>query len=1743
MMKHKQKTWMLLLLATLLIVAFVSIIVVNAQEYCSVRVNYVFEDGESAYDSFVAVYERGASVDLNVTNPTINGYKPVEYSDKGEALPAQHTVVTCDQLNDDLTRTVTYVPDYVPYTVSYFKQNIYDDDYTADLTLPDSYYNKQGLTGSFPQELEEVSFEGFTKLYHKPDFIAADGSTQFELYYTRNYYLVNFELDGGHGVEPVYAKYNSPYNIAEPVRKGYSFKGWVLANDNDDFIDEEGNVLTDEQAAAAATHFTNGTVPAHNVNYKAYWEKDKAYYSVVYWVEDADSTNYTDVAALDIYEYADGTDVMTGDTISITDANTVPDFFSYNLNPQKVKKENGNVVLDENLRPIYLTNDAGEPIDEKGNVLDFPEMSPGERAELCGKGRYFAVNTEKSDDSMTVSGDGTTRINVYYSRREITQRFFFGRLTKDGKYEIPGYTKAFSTKDGTLDQHLGDFWGGRTDWMELGTTRPQIADKYKDKLEVKEYFDELNGATYYYYELKTEYYSNMRDNWLEDAFDPYLITNSKSEGEGDCARFGAWSAEWGTPYAVPVNSTVKGIYEKLDGELLFTEEYIAKEGGKYVNNDPLVLNYLSFWANAKNQNWNHKDTFYNFTYQNYVELLPGEYNEMGEWNGKGGYIDVVKVNYHNPDDSAKSGSTKLYGLLEKNIVETFDGGTQYDLESGKGKKYKDRDEAVKVNQTAAALTGFQLLTDEQVAQTDDLKQNPMCDWGAANGFDADHHCNVKYFYRRCYYSLAFMNNNVKLPERTRNIYYQNNINSVGMRGNWIYFEPEYPDADMKDYYIFDGWYFDEEHTKKIPVKENDLTYVGTKNEGKTHFDSDFTMPADDITVFAKWRLVTEHVNFFNDYDAYTGGADPISSCDVEYNGMILTKDVPTTNHEDNRPDLTPPSSDAVFIGWYYINATGTEQRFEPENIPVVKGLDLYAKWSSEESANYRIEYVEKGTNTPVADPMTGIAYVSTTKSFQAKVNNELNEAHQPREGEKSWWPVTSSHSILIKSNEQSNNLYRFEYFKKDKVWYQVRYLDAVTMEPLFEDKEVETADAIVAESYLQKEGYIPDRVTKTLIPAASSESDPELAKEEELAMNTIVFLYTKNDTEALVRIEHFVQKVGGDPDNKLDYEPHRTERFTKELGSTLDMANDVYGSEIAKSMTDSHYIINTNLTEVNDELYDGSEIIIDGSQTVVKVYYMRGNYPYKVNYIDIERENDPSGLLKSTVYSDEADLQPLGAVVTIDPESPLTVDGVKYVPVSDAPQTMTIYHEEFADPDHPDPKVNVKNIYYRKLNSVRLNYEIVCEGAIEGDLHLSQNYEIIMEGDTIEGCTATDYSGVEGRYTFLGWYKSREANEEDFLSYTQPYVPELPLNDTTYYAIFKMNTAPYTINYVYQGRKGGNDSSYTGDDADTDEKIYTVTMELGADQVNADGMPKANILIDNAPAVDDLYKDCVWTINDEYVSFDKATYTVTVNTVQTAKRCLVEFRYLDTVFDVQHVPVNSLVTRDGGFVKAPETDGENPFAYWSVTVNDKEIARCFNREFDLRITADCVVTAYYGATAQAITISDASYSREQTTDESGNVTDRLYADFILAFMEENGELLNPAYDNHTEDEYQTGLIIEYDPSIRLAKEDIPGATLSEEEKVYYPDGDVLSAKDAQKLAQGDTVEGTDHRYICYSVANDMYNNRNRVDRAISFVNSATARHLVLRAYYYVWNQTTGTFEMTGPVYFYLYDIGNSVIAE
>lgn len=169
----------------------------------------------------------------------------------------------------NVTVNVIYVAGNAKYTVNHYLQNLEDDKYTLKDPVE--------MTGSIDAYTEAVAkkYDGFTAGEVARSPIAADGTTIVDIYYTRNYYMVQFDANGGvNGPEPIYAKYDTTYNMPEgPTKTGYDFAGWFDSGDH---------------------QVTEGIVKA-NVTYTAHWtpKSNEAGVTVVYWGQNANDNEYS----------------------------------------------------------------------------------------------------------------------------------------------------------------------------------------------------------------------------------------------------------------------------------------------------------------------------------------------------------------------------------------------------------------------------------------------------------------------------------------------------------------------------------------------------------------------------------------------------------------------------------------------------------------------------------------------------------------------------------------------------------------------------------------------------------------------------------------------------------------------------------------------------------------------------------------------------------------------------------------------------------------------------------------------------------------------------------------------------------------------------------------------------------------------------------------------------------------------------------------------------------------------------------------------------------------------------------------------------------------------------------------------------------------------------------------------------------------------------------------------------------
>lgn len=222
----------------------------TSEEYVEITINYLDAvTRNSIYKSYQAQIAKGTGYTSTVISPAYLGYAPFYNmaAPSGTDTSAANDDATTIHLNIPTSYSApTYVVNVyykaidVPYAVRYYFQNIHDDTYSEDVGL---YRVAAAKTGTIISDealkLPEGKAEGFTKLYHYPEAVAADGSTVFQCYYDRNYYMLKFDMDGGYGTEPVYARYGTAFIVTAPTRHGYEFDGW------DDVTDGTGDDKAD----------------------------------------------------------------------------------------------------------------------------------------------------------------------------------------------------------------------------------------------------------------------------------------------------------------------------------------------------------------------------------------------------------------------------------------------------------------------------------------------------------------------------------------------------------------------------------------------------------------------------------------------------------------------------------------------------------------------------------------------------------------------------------------------------------------------------------------------------------------------------------------------------------------------------------------------------------------------------------------------------------------------------------------------------------------------------------------------------------------------------------------------------------------------------------------------------------------------------------------------------------------------------------------------------------------------------------------------------------------------------------------------------------------------------------------------------------------------------------------------------------------------------------------------------------
>ena len=1465
----------------------------NGDEYwVDITINYL--DGVSdlpiysSYTGRVNVSEK--NYEATVISPTYLGYAPY-YNSKSpsDALPdgsgkdysdlfpdSANTIrlnITADTPHEYVIN-VYYFAINVPYAVRYYFQDIHDDQYTENVGLYRTDTAKTGtiISGEKLEEnLDSSVIDGFTKLYHYPEAVSADGSTVFECYYDRKYFMLNFDANGGYGSEPIYARYETPFLVNSPTRHGYEFCGW-------DLIDKDGNGdgISDQIPSA---------VPNESRTYKAIWKRSDTTYHIAYWLENADN-----------------------------------DSFAY-IGTVKSNAKSGDIITSDYIKENYPLNDTtpicgdSSHFDLNGNHIDDGSIETGDC--YFDETKYILYDDKSNQGTeVTVSGDGSTVINIYYTRRYYTLRFFYAKEYNGAEDNNPnrdpnntftgirysvvgGSTYGFgnmskdqslgffnSKNDYTLDDlflWLQEFEGSSTKlhdkWgMIDADAPPAVRDPENAHYETGVYPAEgegynngnydIYGDRYHYFDLTAKYGADLTELWPVDVFgrlkvqDPQKHTSNGAHNEldddgwGNYAYASGWNGEYKVQYSIDnSNTTIKGLYQKLNKNLLFgatadkefeyddSRKIVAKStvGGKEVDSN--VCYFINFFDNGANISWSIPREW---IYECYVPVFENEVPEGSE------LYNAIAAASNNQNGTYKYQSYTWKTEPDPRTYTDPESGNTYYLYNGQiyrlyNKNVTNDDNIIFKNglngQTPTALHGFTYSgVCEQISnqKTDDRRLS----------------FTSRFFYTRNSYTLTLHSHNSVWKSNT-NQPFDSLLNQIMLEDGKL-ISPPYPNTLEENAYEFDDWY------------QSPECIDGTEYDP----DSNPKMPGDNVALYAKWKPKVHTVRLFQTYgdmlryesDGDLSGliGEPIK---VSHGLVIDSIKNPTDKSEFNY----------TFGGWFYMKA-GKKTAYTPLDSPVLGDMNVFADWGSmtaqpyllhfalfeperdtawislindavaseipKNNASYTVSdgksertyiYLESdgGYHLTIASDSNGFAYQGSTRTFTPKVGNPYGQLYDGY-NQGGYYPTLASHSITMEFEENKlkpeKNVFTFTYVYKKDVEYRVEYRYADTNQLIPEDmgggvKYAVTSDAVVTERFKTVTGYVPDAFFKRLILAVVEDENGDFVSADS---NLIVFYYSKNTENAYYAVHYMLQNPGAgtglDRDEKGNFLNYtESSAHTEGIGTVGGICQippqSFSGFEVSRTgwVSGDKQLSEGEIALLNP---DGDnpyfEITVSEDGTELYIFYTRTKHKYTVYYLDYGTDISNMPLdknAKGVLEIEEPGLAEFGQTVTVSAASKSFAGRTCISPLT---QSLLIRAKD---------EQNYIIFYYTPMQQT-IEYKVWKYGGGTLDTTL-EVFEGAPEDTKIKGSTATALNG----YEFSGWYLDEsctipvsESKGHITGSYLLPYGSGLEAMPkiNTFYAKFTSISQSLTII-----RENGENDQSNG----TQTFVYKITAKNDPDYV------------------------------------------------------------------------------------------------------------------------------------------------------------------------------------------------------------------------------------------------------------------------------------------------------------------------
>lgn len=1241
-----------------------------AEEAFQIEVSYIYWNnspldevvrnlhGQSAADTFTVTLLPSVAYDGTKEHPIKPGYKPyvrddsatenyIEYTaleNPNDPYSEQtHKYVEAEPIvfeNEKVGRKILvyYIPTEVNFRVNHYIQNLENDEYRllhTDIKMGYSDY-PVGENHEYTKADQYADIAGFTDLFYDPNTrISASGNTAIDIYYDRNYYLVDFDLtlpDGqkGYGVMPLYVRYGTSLMLAEPVGPGFSFTSWAFDQVyNRIETVEDGQIHVDEEKIEDADVIDLYDTPAamltikHNVDYKSNWQVATASYTIIYWRENADSTDASNKANYSVWA-TETKSAVSGSTVDCSD-----------------------LEISDKL----ATNQVdGEDKNEKD---------------------FFTRANAMSDLSVVVKGDGTSSVNIYYTRN--TYHIWFKGISGTCKLEEHTHgdgkcdTVMFCAREEHV--HVTDCY---TTTNQCGvTTEHTHNDTHGNNNSCCKIAIHTHSKSCYTVTGNNVTISNnTADNNIANTLNNQLGTNNNDEII--VQYYEGWYG-WNSGYYLKVgnswykinnysanNTTISIICGRIqhsanDGKCVYSCGYVEhthsdackltckKEAHTHNNNDcysPCTKYTHTHTTTGTNRCTNNSTSNYVYALSakygadiadkwptaKYVkDNINSSYNLYG-WTGITGNQLVTKRVNMTSDlcdvvDHVKEGTSSTAGDSYRIVYYLFESFDQTSAASGNERQLKNNIYFDSDSRYYQQIDGL----NQGLSAKTITGMKPVSTSSTNSGN------NVFLYYTRNRHTITFENVGVEIYTMS-DIMYEQPLNKA-------FFDSRFASYSGKT----EQWDFVDKDGKTvkvtIPIPETPSSY----EEGSVYFAGWYTtplcadgteynfandvMPDAEIKLFAKWLPTYWDVTVYQEEPKGDGDNKVLKEYKDVLFGTLLTA-------LGGEPTRTAPVSGYIFAGWYYMDGDA-EKRFDFNTMAVKHDYTIYAKWTSEVPVPYTVKYVTTidDQEVEIADPTTGVSLAGISKSFTAKVDKDLYSGYQT-----GYFPESRE---MTHKMESEGNIITFSYSHDDDVEYAIRHVftspnlakytnnDSSTLELVWEQSVNSSSSALLTVSFrglitndavtakLAGMGYdtaainniwneiitlSPDAYSKRLILEAHTTAED----------NEVVFHWEARTTKAVYEVHHYYESLTKEGVYEELSDPQRFE--------VIEGSNVEFDKLLIKGYQYSNYKTNhkdnDQVTTVFKPTVGSDGEMGDG--LIISVFYDRETYNYTIKFYDDE---------------------------------------------------------------------------------------------------------------------------------------------------------------------------------------------------------------------------------------------------------------------------------------------------------------------------------------------------------------------------------------------------------------------------------------------------------------------------------------------------------------------------------------------